>query len=111
MGLKENIKMKRLENKMTMEELAKKIGTSKPTIQRYESGKITNIPSDKIEAMARALNTTPEFLMGWKTRESTTVTDNDVKVALFGGDKEVSEELWDEVMKYAEYLKEKYKKD
>lgn len=49
----------------TLEELAKKIGTSKQTIHRYESGVISNIPSDKIEALAAALKTTPAYLMGW----------------------------------------------
>lgn len=69
MGLKENIKQKRLENKMTLEELATKVGVSRQTIQRYESGTICNIPSDKIELMASALNTTPASLMGWTKKE------------------------------------------
>lgn len=69
MGLKENIKQKRLENKMTLEELAIKVGVSRQTIQRYESGTICNIPSDKIELMASALNTTPATLMGWTKKE------------------------------------------
>lgn len=34
-----------------------------------------------------------------------------VKVALFGGDTEVTDEMWNEVMNYAEFLKQKYKKD
>lgn len=65
MGLKENIKQKRLEKEMTLEELASKVGVSRQTIQRYESGTISNIPSDKIELMAKALYTTPSYLMGW----------------------------------------------
>lgn len=68
-GLKENIKQKRLENKMTLEELANKVGVSRQTIQRYESGIISNIPSDKIESMAKALDTTPAYLMGWTVAE------------------------------------------
>lgn len=51
---------------MTLEELAEKVGTSKQTIQRYESGKISNIPSDKIELLAKYLDTTPAKLMGWE---------------------------------------------
>ncbi|HJA31780.1 MAG TPA: helix-turn-helix domain-containing protein [Candidatus Eisenbergiella pullicola] len=70
MGLKENIKIKRTQNKMTLEELASKVGVSRQTIQRYESGIISNIPSDKIEAMAKALKTTPAYLMGWEEIDS-----------------------------------------
>ena len=66
MGLKENIKSKRIERKMTLEDLANSVGVSRQTIQRYESGVIGNIPSDKIELIARALDTSPAYLMGWE---------------------------------------------
>ena len=55
----------RIEKGLTLETLGKRIGVSKATIKRYENGIIANIPSDKIEALAEALETTPEFLMGW----------------------------------------------
>lgn len=50
---------------MTLEELGKKVGVSKVTIHKYESKVITNIPSDRIEAMAKALDVSPAYLMGW----------------------------------------------
>lgn len=59
MGIKDRLKRSRLDNNMTLEDLAKKVGVSRQTIQRYESGVISNIPSDKIELMASALGTTP----------------------------------------------------
>ena len=65
MTIKDRIKEKRIECGYTLDELAKKIGTSKQTIHKYESGIVSNIPSDKIEALAKALKTTPAFLMGW----------------------------------------------
>lgn len=59
MALKDNIKRKRLENDLTLEEVAKAIGTTRQTVQKYESGLISNIPSDKIEKMAVVFKTTP----------------------------------------------------
>lgn len=50
---------------LTMEELGEKIGVGKATIKKYENGIIENIPSDKIEALADTLETTPAYLMGW----------------------------------------------
>ena len=44
----DRIKKLRNELGLTLEEVAKKVGTSRQTIQRYESGEISNIPSDKI---------------------------------------------------------------
>lgn len=61
-----NIKKRRLEKRLTLEDLARTVGTSKQTIQRYESGVIGNIPSDKIEAIAEALDVSPAYLMGWE---------------------------------------------
>lgn len=60
------LKMRRKALNLTLEELAERVGTSKQTIHRYENGTITNIPPEKVEALANALNTTPAALMGWQ---------------------------------------------
>ncbi len=39
------------------------------------------------------------------------VSDEDLKIALFGGDTEVTDEMWHEVMNYAEFIKQKYGKN
>ncbi len=54
---------------ITLDELASKIGTSKQTIHRYENGIINNIPPEKVEKLAAALDTTPSELMGWGNNE------------------------------------------
>lgn len=61
-----NIRERRKELHMTLEQLAKLVGTSKQTIARYEDGTIQNIPYEKIEALALALRTNPVALMGWE---------------------------------------------
>lgn len=66
MGLKERIKKYRKLNKLTLEEVAKGIGVSKQTVQKYENGIISNIPSDRIEDMAKMFGCTPADLMGWE---------------------------------------------
>ena len=48
--------------------LADRINVSKQSLYKYETGVITNIPSDKIEAIAAATHTTPAFLMGWEEK-------------------------------------------
>ena len=59
------IKALRKQKRMTLEELAAALGTSKQTIHRYENGIIANIPHEKIAQLAEALGTTPTELMGW----------------------------------------------
>jgi len=47
-------------------ELADKVHVSKQTLYKYENDIVTNIPSDKIQSIAAALDTTPSYLMGWE---------------------------------------------
>lgn len=80
MLINDNIKKRRLTLGLTLEEIAKAVGTTRQTIQKYESGIITNIPSDKIERLAKALNTTPAYLMGWDEKESTNNSELDSQI-------------------------------
>ena len=70
MTIGERIKTRRKAYGYTLDELAERVGTSKQTVFRYEIGQITNIPAERIEAIARALGTTPAYLMGWESEES-----------------------------------------
>ena len=50
---------------LSQTDLAKKVGISKQTLYKYETGIVTNIPSDKIESISHAIHVTPAYLMGW----------------------------------------------
>ena len=62
----QRIKYLREKKKMTQEELAKQLKTTKQTISKYEKDIVTNIPSDRIEELAVVLNSTPEYILGWE---------------------------------------------
>lgn len=66
MSIGQNIKCRRKALEMTLEDVAKQVGITRQTLSRYETGIIGNIPSDKIEALALTLRTTPAYLMGWE---------------------------------------------
>lgn len=65
MEFKDKIKARRLELGMTLDDVAKLVGVSNPTISRWESGAIVNQRRDKIELLAKALQISPGELMGW----------------------------------------------
>lgn len=67
--LNDRIKKARAATNLTLEDVAAKVGVSRQTIQKYESGVISNIPSDRIEKIAEALGTTPSKLMGWEEEQ------------------------------------------
>jgi len=61
----ERMKMRRKEIGLSAERVAEILGVSPATIYRYENGDIEKIPGDRLEPIATALQTTPQFLMGW----------------------------------------------
>ncbi len=61
----ERIKNRRKELDITADELAHRIGVSRSTVFRYESGYIEKLPINNLEPIARALHTTVDYLMGW----------------------------------------------
>lgn len=65
MNIGDRIKQRRLELGIDADELATRIGKSRATIYRYENGDIENMPTTVLEPIAKALNTTPAYLMGW----------------------------------------------
>ncbi|WP_251613002.1 helix-turn-helix domain-containing protein [Senimuribacter intestinalis] len=60
------IKERRFELGYTFQDLADLTHMSKSTLQRYESGAIKNIPLDRLEILASALQVDPEWIMGWE---------------------------------------------
>ena len=52
---------------LTQKEIAESVGVSEATVSRWESGEIANMRRDRIAAYARALKTTPEFIMTGET--------------------------------------------
>ena len=70
MNIGDRIRNRRKDLNKTLEDIGKKVGVTKATIQRYENGNIVNIPSDKIEMLAKALETTPAYLMGWEDQKA-----------------------------------------
>lgn len=63
---KDLIKKRRLELGKTLEEVGTAMGVSKATVQRWESGEIKDMRRSKLVDLARALDTTPSYLMGWE---------------------------------------------
>lgn len=92
-------------------ELEKKSGIPKSSIYRYAHGQTKGVPITNVKKLAKALNVSAEYLMGWDTGSSVTpASEEQLMVALFGGADEVTEEMWDEVQRFAEYVKSKYNK-
>ena len=70
MTVGDRIRQARLEQDVTQQELADYIGVSKQAVYKYENNIVTNIPTDKVDAIARRLKVSPAYLMGWEEQPS-----------------------------------------
>lgn len=58
------IQSRRLELNLSYQDLATRTNMSKSTLQRYETGSIKNMPIDKLDIIATALQVSPLWLLG-----------------------------------------------
>ena len=72
MTIGERIKARRTQLGLTVDELSERLGKNRATIYRYESNNIEKLPTTVLEPLAKALNTTPAYLMGWEEKEPPT---------------------------------------
>ena len=64
------IQSRRLELKLSYQDLASKTNMSKSTLQRYETGSIKNMPVDKLGIIANALDVSPLWLLGFDENQN-----------------------------------------
>lgn len=95
------MKSRREELNMSYQTLSEKVGISKSTLQRYETGYIKNMPVDKLEDIAKALDISPSYLMGWDEPAKPTTL-----AAHFDGEEYTEDEL-KEIRQFAEFVKGK----
>ncbi len=101
------------ERGVTAYKVAKETGISQQVFTSWKTGRSTP-KQDKLKKIADYFGVSVDYLMTGETPEGKPeVTEQDIKVALFNGDKEVTDEMWEEVKNFAEMvaLKYRYKKN
>lgn len=66
----QKIKYLREKHNLTLEQVGDAVGVGKSTVRKWENGIIANMRRDKIAGLAKALHTTPAYLMGWEESPS-----------------------------------------
>ena len=100
------IKQRRIDLNLSLQAVADAADMSKSTLQRYETGSIKNIPLKKLDDLARALNTSADWLLGLtENAEDVTPLDVDFNRDIGMGQitKEEYEQLRDNVSAYVKF--------
>ena len=75
----ERVRDRREELNMSQEELAHKLGyKSRSSVNKIELG-LNNLTQPKIVAVAKALQTTPAYIMGWEDEANELVAENKIR--------------------------------
>ena len=128
--MKNRVRELRRAQGITQAELARIIGVAQNTLSYWEQGKY-DIDTDSLQRIADFFECSVDYLLyrsdepistivfdhkfssdlfaGTDKLIPPTVTKRDLQVALFGGDEEVTDEMWEEVKSFAEFVKSKNK--
>ena len=90
---------------LSTSELARRTDMAKSTVSRYLN-KSREFPLNRADDFARVLKVTPEYLLGLEEKKQTSSFET-IAAHLDG---ELTDEEWQEVIEYAEYIKSKRKK-
>lgn len=105
----DRIRERRKEIGISADTLAEKIGVSRSTIFRYESGQIEKMPLNHIEPIAIALNTTAGYLMfGDETIDDTKMlsisSDGELDMDVINSFQKLSPARQHELKRYLHFL-------
>lgn len=98
---------------LTQRQLAEQIGVSNTSISNWEKG-LSRPDADLIQKLCNCLHLQPNYFYGASETEKPaavsgrgSVSDEDIKFALFGGDGEITDAMFDEVKRFAAFLKQR----
>ena len=99
------------ERNMTVNELVRILDLSSGSPTAWKNGTIPR--SATLSKIADYFGVTTDYLCGKENKKAPTVSgersvsDDEIKFALFGGDGEITDEMYDEVKRFAAYIKQR----
>lgn len=87
------------------------IGLNRSAVNKWKSGAKPN--GSTISKFASYFGVTADYLLGEETKNASTetsernISSEDIQFALFGGHDEITESMYEEVKKFAAYLKQR----
>ena len=95
---------------LTQRQLSEQLGVSNTSVSNWEKG-LSRPDADMIQKLCRVLQLQPNDIYGTGEAPAETgrrtVSDEDIKFALFGGDGEITDAMYDEVKRFAAFLKQR----
>ena len=95
------------ENGINVSEMCRQADITRAKISDLKMGRTRSLSAATLSKIAAYFNVTVDYLLGEGERPERKATERELKVALFGGDGEVTDEMWAEVKSFVEFVKAK----
>ncbi len=95
----ERLKLLRKNSGMSQSVLAERLNVSQQTVAKWESGVVSPKPSAIVE-IAEIFGVSSDYLLGIKPK----ITDRDIISVLFDGNEEVTDDMYEDVKRFAAFL-------
>lgn len=102
---------------VTITDLCRESGASRGSLTDLKMGRKKGLSSETLSKLADYFDVSVDYLLGKEERPATgngdkprKIEDKDIQFALFGGG-EVTEEAWEDVKDFVQFIRAKYKLD
>lgn len=92
---------------ITVTDLCRECSIPRATLSDFKTGRIKSLSAMAVSKIAGFFSVSTDYLLGNKQDDGLDA----LKVALFGGETEVTDEMWEEVKRYAKYIGSAGKKE
>lgn len=103
------IQLLRKQKKMSVVEFSRRIGKSRATIYRYENDEIEEMPYTILIPIAKALDTTPTYLLGYDSEDVPKEESKNTKLIDIIEQIDLSDTESDEIVNYINFIISKRK--
>lgn len=100
-------------NNETITTMCKESGASRASLSDLKVGRKQNLSTETLSKIAAHFGVSVDYLLGQETKIAPTVSgersvsDDEIKFALFGGDGEITDAMYEEVRKFAAFVKQR----
>lgn len=107
MNLYERIEALCKERGMNVTEMCRATGITRAKLSDLKMKRTKSLSAQTLKAIAGYFCVSVDYLLDEKEPEPRPASEHDIKVALFGGAEEVTDEMWAEVKNFVEFVKQK----
>lgn len=88
---------------LTVTDVCRDCAIPRATLSDFKKGRVKSLSASVLFKIAEYFSVSVDYLMNGKQKTA----EEELKFALFGGDGEVTDEMWNEVKRYAMYIKDR----